>query len=515
MLSDRTMAKCFATDITDLSSNPSLRVPNCAGISISYSHKEQTYSDMATEAPLANSGESHDSHHENTCDKIASPHVLPSGYVGFVKEEDMVDVDTVSGERYFLGSSHAGSEENLRLLEDLSHSSSHPRECIPAINCLTDDWAQNLILECAKAIYDGNIYKVQYMMRILADLSSPYGDLNQRLAACFLQGFLSKLTGNGSACHNALIVAADRSCSFLSTRGMILKYQEVSPWMTFGHVAANGALMETFNGETKVHIIDISDTFCTQWPTFLEALATRSDGAPHLRLTSIMATKQSSEIKVMKEIENRLTKFARLMGVPFEFRMIQLPELDKLQIEMLELREGEALAINCIHSLHNVSEKSYGQLSHRDMLLYMFRSMKPKLLAIVEEEVDLVSFDFMSCICEALRFYFLKFDSLEDCFPRISSERLMLERIAARKLVNVVACEDSENLERQEKTLQWVARLKMVGFSPVNLSDDVVFDVTSLLKRYKEGWGFAISGSALILTWKDQHVISASFWKPC
>ena len=104
-------------------------------------------------------------------------------------------------------------------------------------------------------------------------------------------------------------------------------------------------------------------------------------------------------------------------------------------------------------------------------------------MIIVEDEVDLVSPDFMTCFCEALRFYSLLFESLEESFPRASNERLMLERTCARNMVNMIACDDSENLERQEKGLQWDFRLKRVGLIPAPFSDDVVDDVRALLKR--------------------------------
>jgi hypothetical protein len=129
--------------------------------------------------------------------------------------------------------------------------------------------------------------------------------------------------------------------------------QEASPWTTFGHVACNGALLEAFEGETSIHIVDISSTFCTQWPTLLEALATRAEGAPNVRLSAIVVSKEESAMQIMHQIMMRLDRFARLMGVPFEYSVTQLPQLERLQFapgSALELRQDEALAINCIHT---------------------------------------------------------------------------------------------------------------------------------------------------------------------
>lgn len=218
----------------------------------------------------------------------------------------------------------------------------------------------------------------------------------------------------------------------------------------------------------------------------------------------------------MKEVGARMEKFARLMGVPFEFNVRQQLELDKLEEGALDLQPGEALAINCNQSLHHVPDRESSKLqgSPRDEILQRLRKMNPKVLTVVEEEVDLVSGAFLSSFCEALRFYSIYFESLEESFSRVSNERLMLERAAARSMINLLACEGADNCERREKSSQWGNRLSRAGFTITTFSDDVVDDVRALLKRYKEGWGLSISDKCLFLTWKDQNTIFASAWKP-
>jgi hypothetical protein len=103
----------------------------------------------------------------------------------------------------------------------------------------------------------------------------------------------------------------------------------------------------------------------------------------------------------------------------------------------------------------------------------------------VEDEVDLVSSNFMTGFSEALRYYFILFESLEESFPRASDERLMLERTCARKMINLLACDDSSQIEeRQESGSHWATRLQRLGLLPAPFSDEVVDDVCALLKRY-------------------------------
>ncbi|CAK9233447.1 unnamed protein product [Sphagnum jensenii] len=378
-------------------------------------------------------------------------------------------------------------------------------------------WAPNLLLECARAIATSDTPRVQNLMWVLNELASPYGDYDQRLASYFLQALFCRITNTGARCHSILSAAAEKTHTFESVRKMILTYQEASPWTTFGHVAGNGAMMEAFEGEMKIHIVDISVTFCTQWPMLFEALATRAEGTPHLRLTIIVISKQESAMEVMRQIMTRLERFARLMGVPFEFTLIQKPQLETLEIAELKLREDEALAINCIHTLHHVPETIPDDKNHspRDIVLYTFKDANPKIITIVEDEVDLVSSqDFFTSFREALRYYSLLFESLEESFPRASNDRLTLERTCARNMVNLLACDPSENEQRQEPGSRWATRFQTVGLLRSPFSDDVVDDVRALLKRYKEGWGLASDESGLFLTWKMQVAIFASSWKP-
>ncbi|KAL8487367.1 hypothetical protein ACS0TY_023882 [Phlomoides rotata] len=390
----------------------------------------------------------------------------------------------------------------------------------------TDDkWASKLLRDCATAMSDKDSTKIHHLLWMLNELASPYGDCDQKVASYFLQALFCKATDSGRRCYKTLIAVAEKSHSFDSLRKLILKFQEVSPWTTFGHVASNGAMLEALEGETKLHIIDISNTLCTQWPTLLEALATRNDETPRLKLTVVVTTSIANS--VMKEIAPRMEKFARLMGVPFEFTvMTGLNRLSELTKESLGVQEDEAVAVNCVGALRKVG------VEERKDVIHLIQSLGPKIVTIVEEEADFSSCkdQFVKCFEECLRFYTIYFDMLEESFVTTSNEKLMLERECSRSIVRVLACDDENDgddddddgggvdSERREKGIQWSERLRESGFSNVVYSDDVIDDVKALLKRYKAGWslvgGEDHSSSGIYLAWKDEPVVWASVWKP-
>ncbi|XP_062107876.1 protein SHORT-ROOT-like [Humulus lupulus] len=418
-------------------------------------------------------------------------------------------------------------------------------------------WAPKLLKECAKAIFDKDSTKIHNLLWMLNELASPYGDCDQKLGSYFLQALFCKATDSGLRCYKTLTTVADKTRSFDCARRLILKFQEVSPWTTFGHVASNGAILEALDGEAKLHIIDISNTLCTQWPTLLEALATRNDETPKLKLTVVVtaaaavATGGGGRLPMMKEISQRMEKFARLMGVPFELNVVsELSRLGELTREGLGIQDDEAVAVNCVGTLRRA------EVEDREAAMRAFRSLKPRIVTVVEEEADFTATrnDFVGCFEECLRFYTLYFEMLEESFAATSNEKLMLERECSRGIVRVLACDDDQDQdqlldhhdqdmddpdpeeeddqnknnsnnsndsnnnsikndrrrsattattttwdcsERREKGKQWSDRLKRGSFSPVGYSDDVLDDVKALLKRYPSGWGLVHQPQAI------------------
>ncbi|XP_051214848.1 protein SHORT-ROOT 1 [Lolium perenne] len=405
-------------------------------------------------------------------------------------------------------------------------------------------WAAQLLLECARSVAARDSQRVQQLMWMLNELASPYGDVDQKLASYFLQGLFARLTASGPRTLRTLAAASDRNTSFDSTRRTALKFQELSPWTSFGHVAANGAILESFleaasaagssssSKPQRLHILDLSNTFCTQWPTLLEALATRSpDETPHLSITTVVPTSGQSGAaqRVMREIGQRLEKFARLMGVPFSFRVVHhAGDLAELDLDALNLREGgatTALAVNCMNALRGVAA---GGARRRDAFVASLRRLEPRVVAVVEEEADLAASGeeadteagFMKVFGEGLRFFSAYMDSLEESFPKTSNEKLALERAVGRAIVDLVSCPASESSERRETGASWARRMRSSGFSPVSFSEDVADDVRSLLRRYREGWSLReasaddAAAAGVFLAWKDQAVVWASAWRP-
>eukprot|EP00897_Mesotaenium_endlicherianum_P003922 jgi/Mesen1/3558/ME000199S02708 len=150
---------------------------------------------------------------------------------------------------------------------------------------------EQMLMHCAGAVEGGNLQAAHRIMRTLTAMVSPHGTAGQRMAYYFLEGLAARIIGTGSAIYQAL-QSKTGGGSGPASKDMLkalLAFLEACPYGNFGHVAANAAILEAFEGEARVHIIDFGITHGTQWPTLIEALAERPGGPPHVRITGIDA----------------------------------------------------------------------------------------------------------------------------------------------------------------------------------------------------------------------------------
>lgn len=162
----------------------------------------------------------------------------------------------------------------------------------------------------------------------------------------------------------------------------------MTPYYCFGFTAANGALLEAFEGRKEVHIVDFSTTHCMQWPTLIQALADRTEVGlpPHVRLTVCNPTHadEAQQLNISPKVKatyeylgSRLTHFAASRGISFTFHILSRP-LEDLEAADFGLRGEECVAVNCSLRLHYLAEESATRLQ----VQYSVRSsgQLPKLI---------------------------------------------------------------------------------------------------------------------------------------
>uniref|UniRef100_A0A2C9UQQ0 Uncharacterized protein n=2 Tax=Manihot esculenta TaxID=3983 RepID=A0A2C9UQQ0_MANES len=370
---------------------------------------------------------------------------------------------------------------------------------------------KHVLVVCAQAVSDKDMLKAQWLMDELRQMVSVSGEPIQRLSAYMLEGLVARLASSGSSIYKALRCNEPASAELLSYMHILY---EVCPYFKFGYMSANGAIAEAMKDENRVHIIDFQIGQGSQWITLIQAFAARPGGPPHIRITGIDdSTSAYARGGGLDIVGKRLSRLAEMVKVPFEFHATAMSGC-KVQLENLDVRPGEALAVNFAFVLHHMPDESVSTQNHRDRLLRLVKSLSPKVVTLVEQESNTNTAPFFPRFLETLNYYTAMFESIDVTLPRDHKERINVEQhCLARDVVNIIACEGIERVERHELLGKWRSRFKMAGFTPYPLSSLVNATIKTLLENYCDRYRLEERDGALYLGWMNRDLVASCAWK--
>jgi hypothetical protein len=364
---------------------------------------------------------------------------------------------------------------------------------------------------CANAIANNDMLTTEWLMTELRKMVSVSGEPVQRLGAYMLEALVARLAFSGSSIYKALRCKEPASGELLSYMHMLF---EICPYFKFGYMSANGAIAEAMRDEPKVHIIDFQIAQGSQWVTLIQAVAARPGAPPQIRITGIDdPTSAYARGGGLEIVGKRLSKLAESCKVPFEFHAVGIHVTD-IKLENLEIRPGEAIAANLAVMLHHIPDESVSTHNHRDRLLRLIKSLSPKVVTLVEQEANTNTALFYPRFVETFNHYMAIFDSIDVTLPRDHKERINVEQhCLAREVVNIVACEGAERVERHELLGKWRSRFQMAGFTPLPLSSYVNATIKNLLESYSNKYTLEEKDGALYLGWMNQNIITSCAWR--
>lgn len=370
---------------------------------------------------------------------------------------------------------------------------------------------KSALISCAKAISKDDVFMTQCLMAELRQMVSVSGEPIQRLGAYVLEGLVARLSSSGSLIYKSLRCKEPESMELLSYMHILY---EVCPYFKFGYMSANGAIAEAMKNENKVHIIDFQIAQGSQWVTLIQAFSARPGGPPHIRITGIDdATSAFARGGGLNIVGQRLSRLAQSCNVPFEFNAVDVSNFE-VRFENLGIRSGEAISVNFPFVLHHMPDESVSTQNHRDRILRLVKSLNPKVVTLIEQECNVNTSPFFSRFVEALDYYTAMFESIDVTLPRDHKERINVEQhCIAREVVNVIACEGIERVERHELLGKWNLRFKMAGFEPYPLSSLVNSTIKTLLDNYSERYRLEERDGALYLGWMNRDLVSSCAWK--
>ncbi|MCO5582377.1 hypothetical protein L7F22_036271 [Adiantum nelumboides] len=258
--------------------------------------------------------------------------------------------------------------------------------------------------------------------------------------------------------------------------------------MKIMHYFANQNILKAAEGASRLHILDYGFFYGMQWPCLINALADRKGGPPLLVITGIECLKPGQNcLEWLHENGRRLAAYARTCNVPFQFHAIVSDRWEDIDHTSLHLQEIEVLVINCMKRLRLHADESVDPTLNtppRQKLLMSMRNLNPHLLLIAEINSASNSSFFVSRFREALYYYFNIMDML-DVVCGDTGDRLYAESVyLARDILNVVACEGAERVERSETYRQWDLRIKRAGFELLPIPSVVLSRSKSYVKKH-------------------------------
>ncbi|CAN4105985.1 unnamed protein product [Withania somnifera] len=370
---------------------------------------------------------------------------------------------------------------------------------------------KELLLVCAEAVSDAEFSVAKVLMNVLEQKVSVSGEPIQRLSAYMLEGLRARLYSSGSIIYKKLKCNEPTSSELISYMQVLY---HICPYYKFAYTSANIMIDEAMRKESRIHIIDFQIAQGSQWMFLMHNLALRPGGPPFVHITGVDDS-QSAHARGggLQLVGERLAKVAESCGVPFEFHAAAISGCE-VQLENIHIRHGEALAVNFPYMLHHMPDESVSTANHRDRLLRLVKSLSPKIVTLVEQESNTNTSAFLPRFRETLDYYTAMFESIDAARSRDDKQRISAEEhCVARDVVNIIACEGAERVERHELFGKWSMRLRMAGFTQCPLSPSAGEAINGVLKDFSPNYRLTESKGALYLGWKNRALATSSAWR--
>ncbi|XP_074295071.1 scarecrow-like protein 30 [Silene latifolia] len=372
---------------------------------------------------------------------------------------------------------------------------------------------RGLLNQCAQAVSDFDLKRANERLKEIREHSSPCGDSNERAAHYFANALEARIAGTGSTVAANIVDARISSSDFLKA---YRSYIKAIPYQRMAFFLANRTIMKFAKTAKKVHIIDFGILIGLQWPCLIQALSERPGGPPELRITGIEFPQH--RFRPAERVEatgRRLTGYCERFNVPFKYQPIA-QNWNTIKPEDLKTESDELVIVNCMCRSGTLHDETVEADSSKDAFLRLVKQLNPNLFI---HEVVNGTFNapfFVTRFKETLFHYSALFQVFEATMPLEEHARQLIEsEIIGKELLNIVACEGVERVQRPESYKQWQVRSARAGLKQLPL-DQELFKAARAIAKFNYLKDFVVDDEKnwMLQGWKGRIMCALSFWQP-
>ncbi|XAR58976.1 hypothetical protein NMG60_11014578 [Bertholletia excelsa] len=380
---------------------------------------------------------------------------------------------------------------------------------------MVDLWT--LLVSCAQSVAADDRRSANEQLKQIRQHSSPTGTASQRLANVFANGLEARIAGTGSQIYASLASRRNSAAKMLKAYQLFYSASPFKKMATFFATKKIADLALKFPTK-KLHIIDFGIAYGFQWPILIKYLSELlPDGTPELRITGIDYPQCGFRpAELINETGRHLAKFCERFKVPFRYDALAVQKWESIKIEDLHIDNDEVIVVNCLARLQNLHEETVVDDSPRDAVLKLIRKINPNIFIQSHVSGSYTSPFFAARFREALFHFSSMFDLIETNIDGEDEERMNFEQeFLGREILNVVACEGSERVERPETYKQWQVRIARAGFKMLPLDQELLKKLRGKVKAwYHENFAIEEDGEWMLQGWKGRIICGSSCWVP-
>ncbi|KAE9620486.1 putative transcription factor GRAS family [Lupinus albus] len=374
---------------------------------------------------------------------------------------------------------------------------------------------RTILVMCAQAASSDDRVTANDLLKQIRQHSSLRGDGSQRLAHCFANALEARLAGTGTQIYTAL------SSKRTSAADMVKAYQmyiSACPFKKLSLIFANHTILSLARPKEveTLHIVDFGIRYGFQWPALIVRLAKRPGGPPKLRMTGIELPQPGFRpAQSVEETGRRLAKYCDRFNVPFEFNAIA-QKWETIKIEDLKIKENELVVVNSMVRFQNLLDETVVLNNPKDAVLNLIRKANPSIFIHTTVNGSYSAPFFVTRFREALFHYSTLFDVLDTNTAHEDPMRLMFEKeFFGREVMNIIACEGTERVERPTTYKQWQVRKMRAGFRQLPLDHHLINKLRCKMKDvYHSDFMLVEDGNCMLQGWKGRIIYASSCWVP-